>query len=278
MLFAAPDGGGLQGIGRRVRVIRQAQKSPKTGPVPARISTICLVGNRQETPRHMGRAKFHRSAICGGPIAQLMHRQGRSWLQCHPIIRAPVPCLPCVVAKRHVEPVAHHMDIAKARKTSREMRQEHMGVRLFPAPGKIAAHSRRHAVNETLGIRRAHTALPWPDRRKRVPQTDQQRVLLFTEGSTQPGGHGATQEVGGLNDLCIRRALSHPVRTLEKHGEPQVIERPVQSCAKPDTHRRQRGRKDAGARPPETTNCDMRIAGRAGGCMGFWLWVEHPVF
>ena len=103
-------------------------------------------------------------------------------------------------------------------------------------------------------------------------------MFLFTEAATQPGCHGATKEVCGLNDLCIRRTLLDPVRPLEEHGEPQVIERQVQSCAKPDANRRQRGRKDAGARSPETTNCDMRIAGRAGDCMGFWLWVEHPVF
>lgn len=66
--------GGLQEIVGQQRIWWQAQKAPEPGPVPVWIGAIGLVRDRQKSPGHVSGAKINRSAICGRPIAQLMHR------------------------------------------------------------------------------------------------------------------------------------------------------------------------------------------------------------
>lgn len=189
---------------------------------------------------------------------------------------APVPGLPSVATKSHVEPIANHVDIAKLGKIPGEIRQKHMGVRLFPTPELTAPRGGRTTIDEALSIGCARAALPRPVRRKRVAKPDQERVFLWAKSATQTGGHGATQEVRSLSNLFWRGVPPDPVRTLEENRKPEVVQRLVQSGAQTDADRAERGGKNPRTGTTKAADGNMRICEGRGCHTDLLFWLHSP--
>ncbi|MPL75588.1 hypothetical protein SDC9_21414 [bioreactor metagenome] len=249
-----------QELFRQRPVLRLAQEAQQPPPVPQRFGTDRLVGHHKETALKMRATKVQRPAVGRRPVAQLPRRGLRLILR-QAVEMRPVPQLLHVVAERHVEPVAHDVDVAQPRQVPHQRGQEDMGVRLFPAP---AVAPRPRAVQERVEIRHLRAAAPAAVRRQIPPQTVQELRPGRARRAAETCGHCPPEQCGGQLELLGPRSAARPVDALEQHREPQVVERAVEPGPDVAAAQLQHPGNDTGAAPPQPADRHRRGKRRRG--------------